>query len=462
MPRVRSAFLAQEAKNALRQYLKSRLWHWAAKENFALSLDYTIHLLNSRPNDPLALCIGEEIAKYSGQSELEAKCRKASKSLAFIKSVSDVSELLSDGGSPSAGSILDWKRNLKKKFGAPLGSASASSEGHSLAPTEESLLVMSSASLDTIQKHCVDASLRVSSKPLVEVLHPPESPYGRGLFALQRVTAGTPLLIDEPIMTFSGSSHACAHCLAPIETSPSGSGSSTERGGSNTGVDCPHCGLERYCSSRCCKAAWEAYHCCCCQSRNSAYSEWHEKVNKTLMSDKTRWADPNSSYRVSLACLAVGKICAMATVQQSHPLKMEKINFLQGIAHYDRDTALHQVGSLAVLLSAALHQPYLFLEDLLSIFAILQTNEFLIEGNIGIYAILSLLNHSCVPNCIAVGTSGNPAKRQLVAVGNIREGEQLFIDYNSTLSSRLTYEDRKALCAQRQFTCFCVKCLRKE
>lgn len=461
MPRVRASLLAQEAKKSLREYLRNRLWHWATKENFALSLDYAIHLLNSKPNDPFALYIGEEIAKYSGQTELEQKCRKASSSLAFIKGVSDVSSLL-PGEGPSAISIQEWKENLRKKFGSSLSSSAHSTEERPQVPSEESLLVKSSASLEAIQRHCREASLRASTTPQVEVLHPAESQYGRGLYALHRIAAGSTILIDEPIMAFAGSSHACAHCLAPIETSSAVNEDTRGSGSRICAVGCPHCGLERYCSTSCCKAAWETYHCCSCRSRNPSYSEWHEKVKESLLSDRDRWADPNSSYRVSLACLAVGKICAMATVKQCHPLKMDKIRFLRGVAHYDRDTALHQIGSLAVLLSSALHQPYLFLEDVLSIFAILQTNEFLVEGSITLYPLLSLLNHSCVPNCIAVGTSGNPTKRQLIALSNIREGEQLFIDYNSSLSSRLAYEDRKALCAQRQFTCFCMKCLRKE
>lgn len=461
MPRVRSALLAYEAKKSLRSYLRSRLWYWAKKDNFTISLDYAIHLLNSKPNDPFALCVGAEIAKYSGEKELEEKCRKASSRLAFVKGSADIFDLLSSDG-VSANDIRFWKDDLEFKFGSYPLSSYLPCEQKKEVPKEESLLVKSSATLESIQEYCSEASLRVNCTPLVEVLHPAESPYGRGLFTLQKVNAGSCLLIDEPIMVFPGSKNVCAYCLTPVHTDNALKGTIDSKRRSVIGIDCPHCGLERYCSVRCCKAAWDAYHCCTCRVRNESFSEWHEKVKEDLVNGKDFWGDPNSSYRVSLACLAVSKLCAMATVKQCHPLKLEKINFLRGIAHFERSTALHQVGSLAVLLSSVLHQPYLFLEDALSLFAVLQTNEFLVEGNVALYPLLSLLNHSCIPNCVTVGTSGNLAKRQLLAVTNIREGEQLFIDYNSSLSSLLKYEDRKALCAQRQFTCCCPKCLRKE
>lgn len=461
MPRVRSGLLAFEAKKSLRSYLRSRLWYWARKDNFTISLDYAIHLLNSKPNDPFALCVGEEIAKYSGEKELEDKCRRASSKLSFVKRSADVLDLLSCDD-VAANDIRLWRDELKIKYGSFPKANYLICDHEKEVPKEESLLVKSSATLESIQEFCFEASFRANYKPLVEVLHPPESPYGRGLFTLQKVNAGSCLLIDEPIMVFPGSKNVCAYCLTPVHTVNALEGHSDKEERSALGIDCPHCGLERYCSARCCKAAWEAYHCCTCRVRNEAFSEWHEKVKETLASCKEFWGDPNSSYRVSLACLAVSKLCAMATVKQCHPLKMEKINFLRGIAHYERKTTLHQVGSLAVLLSSTLHQPYLFLEDVLSLFAVLQTNEFLVDGNVALYPLLSLLNHSCIPNCVAVGTSGKPAKRQLLAITNIREGEQLFIDYNSSLSSLLKYDDRKALCAQRQFTCCCPKCLRKE
>lgn len=442
---MRTALLARESRKQLQQYLQGRLWFWATKQNFALSTDYAIHLLNSSSKDPLGLAVGTEIAKYSGQSALAEKCEQAARRLAFIKDVKDVCDLIPPDGQPSPEDIRFWRQDLHDTYSKMNGA---------LAPIEESLSVTNSATLSTIQKHCVTASLRVSPEPLVEVLEPSESIYGRGLYALRRVNAGKCLLLDEPLMVQAGSSSVCAHCLSPLN----GMG-----GGERGAVECQHCESERYCSTACREAAWESNHCCCCASQNPQYAQWSKSVMEGAVKDKGKgWSDSTSPYRAALASLAVAKLCAMATVKQCHPLSLDGMDYLRGVADYDRETALSEVGNLAVMLSTAFRQPYLFMEDTLSLFAVLQSNEFVVDGNIALYPLLSLLNHSCCPNCKVVGTAGRPTKRQLVALKDIREGEQLMIDYNSALISTLSFEDRKALCAQRHFVCFCQKCIRKE
>lgn len=444
MPRVRTALLARESRKQLQEYLKGRLWFWAVKQNFALSTDYAIHLLNSSSKDPFGLVIGTEIAKHSGQSSLAEKCEQASRRLAFIKDVEDICDLLPLDGNPSADDVRSWRRDLQEKYAS----------NNALAPVEESLCVTGSATLAEIQKRCVIASQRVNTIPVVEVLEPLESIYGRGLYATGRITAGKCLLVDEPLMVQAGSSTVCAHCLSPIDGMASaGKGA----------VACPLCENEHYCSAACREAAWESSHCCSCASQNPQYAEWSKNIMLNVEKDKgSGWSDSTSPYRAALATLAVSKLCAMATVKQCHPLSLDGIDCLRGVADYDRETALSEVGNLAVLLSSSFRQPYLFMEDVLSLFAVLQSNEFLVNGNIALYGLLSLLNHSCCPNCRVVGTTGKPTKRQLIAIKDIRDGEQLFIDYNSGLTTSLSYEDRKALCAQRHFACFCQKCIRRE
>lgn len=440
MPRIRTALINREEKASLRQYLQSRLWYWACQRHYTLSLDYAIHLLNQCPRDPLGLCVGGAVANLTGQTEFHEKCRKAESRLAFIKNVDDICDLIKG---VSREEVKAWCREMTERGNA----------GEEV-PSEERLVVTNSNSAEELQHACSQASLRASTKSLVEVLDPVDSMYGRGLYATQHVSSGSCLLIDEPFLVQSSSRNVCAQCLSMLEGEKSSRHTST--------VVCPHCEKEWYCSTACQEEAWKSQHCCSCASVNPHYAKWQSGLWDSLEREKAAWMDANSAFRASLACLAVGKICATATVKQCHPLSLPGIRQLRGVATFERDTALTQVGGLSVALSSILHQPYLFMEELLSLFAVLQTNEFLMSGNIALYPILSLINHSCVPNCAAVGTVKSPTKRQLLALRDIRAGEQLFIDYNASLTSTLSYEDRKALCAQRHFTCFCTKCVRKE
>lgn len=446
MPRIRARLLKQEAGRELRSYIRGRLWYWAARHHFTLSTDYAIHLLNLTPRDPLGLCIGKEVALLTGQGELAEKCEKASKRVAFLKGVEETIDLFKNRQEPSYDDMQAWTKDMKLL-------RDQYSEG-SGAPEEERLTVSSSVDLESTQKMCTAACLRVSREPLVEVVSPPQSPYGRGLYATKALKAGTCLLVDEPFLVVPRSrKKICAHCLAPVSAE-----------GGDRKLLCPHCEEEVYCSVACLEAAWESNHSCCCASQNPSYAEWSRGLWASLeSSDADAWRDSNSSFRAALACLAVGKLCAKATVCQSHPLNLEGLSHLSGTVEFHRSTALREVGHLAVVLSSALRQPYLFMEEMLSLFALLQTNEFIIDRSIVLYPLLSLLNHSCMPNCTTAGPSvGSPAKRQLIAVKDIRDGEQLMIDYNAGMMSRLSYEDRKALCAQRNFTCYCARCVRKE
>lgn len=439
MPRIRAAVLLQESRNAMRPYLQSKLWHWAVQENYTLSTDYAIHLLNHCAKDALGLCVGGLVARLAGQDELASRCDRATERLLFIKEKKDICDLLNERYRVPPEQVRSWRADRLKDI----------QEGRQI-PAEESIAVASSAPMEDLQKAVSVAARRVQKEALVEVLEPQHSPSGRGLYTSKAVAAGTVLLVDEPLVVQSGSRSVCAQCLATVDPS--------------LAVTCRHCEEESYCSSSCRDLAWTASHSCCCISVNTEYSRWAHSAWEVMEKERSRpgaVTDSTSSYRAALACLAVGKLCAMATVAHCHPLELPGLSFLRGVAEYQRSTALSEVGSLAVVLSSALRQPYLFMEEILSLFALLQTNEFLVEGSTALYPVLSLLNHSCVANCTTIGTVRAPAQRQLVALRDLRDGEQLFIDYNSALST-LKYEDRKALCAQRHFTCFCSKCIRKE
>jgi SET domain-containing protein len=74
----------------------------------------------------------------------------------------------------------------------------------------------------------------------------------------------------------------------------------------------------------------------------------------------------------------------------------------------------------------------------------------------GIYPLSSFINHHCVPNA-QVGFVNNTIV--ITALTDIRDGDQLFIDYFSGLSP--TSPRNPLLEAIYGFKCTCSKCLRR-
>lgn len=452
MGRVRVAWLARHAHQEVDAYLRSRLWHWATRRNYALAADYVIHLLNRHPRDPLALVLGEVAGHEVNESTLAEKCKEASRRLCFIKGTDDILTLLKEDATPSQSEVRMLLEDVKhiRAANAERGAVSTEKE-------DEHIIVKESAPLPETRRAVQRACTRVHPVANAELLEPNGSVYGRGLYAAQRLSPRTVILVEDPLLTQRQDEKCCAHCLVRLSHSQRSAEAAL-------GVRCPHCADESYCSTDCQEAAWAQYHACCCESVNPSLAAWMRSMADTMYhsagaAPSDSFMDAGSHSRAALSCLAVAKVCAMATIQQCHPLALQGINSLRGTASYEPTRTLNEVGALAVALSSFLRQSQLYMEEVLSLFAILQSNEFLVSGGIAVYPVLSLLNHSCDPNSTIVGSGTR--NRQLVVLRDIRDGEQLFINYNSSLTMALGYEQRKALCAQRHFECFCSKCVRR-
>ncbi|KAG5487318.1 hypothetical protein LSCM4_07808 [Leishmania orientalis] len=495
MPRVRAARAAWYAGQELDMYLRQRAWHWAVKRNYALAADYCIRLLNRHPHDTLGLVLGEMAGRYTSQDTFAAKCTQALQDSCQRKGVAGVTELVRctlatvaaappssfTTAAPSATQLPAADDVLALHAEVTVSEADTNSlEG-------ESLYVRNSEPADCLSQAVRRSCLRSATPPLAELLEPAQTTYGRGLYATRHIRPRDSILCEAPLLVQRCDDTKCAHCLAPL-SARSSSTTTTTTGADDPdafGVPCPQCEQETYCSGDCRDAAWAQYHACSCASSNPELAQWTEGMRTLLHDsgaaasspepDKAGLASTGSEARAALSCLAVAKICAMATVQQVHPLSLPGLSCLRGIADYEPATALSEIGALAVALSAALRQPNLYMEEVLSLFALLQTNEFFTTSGIALYSVLSMLNHSCDPNCAlvsaatssVVGARGarqhkSAMEKHLVALRPIRDGEQLFIDYNAALTTALGYEERKALCAQRHFECFCCRCIRRE
>lgn len=489
MPRIRAARAAWYAGLKLDAYLRQRAWHWAVKRNYALSADYCIRLLNRHPQDTLGLVLGEVAGQHTNQDAFATKCTETLQESCDRKGVPSVEVLVQvtlpdtlappaatpeNGGTfaqtalPAVSEVLALRREVAA-VDAAVRDAGAVATGLE----DESIVVTSTEPLATTQQAVRRACLRCATPPLAELLEPQDTADGRGLYATRAVPSRQAILAESPFLVQRYDETKCAHCLAALSARVDSPDDRTA-----FGVACPHCQEETYCSHECQEAAWSQYHACSCAARNPELAQWsngmrellYRNPESTVGDGREGSADVSSSgseARAALSCLTVAKICAMATIQQVHPLALPGIACLRGIADYEPATALSEIGALAVALSAALHQPNLYMEEILSLFALLQTNEFFSTSGVALYSALSMLNHSCDPNCALVSVNGSvqrtkPMEKHLVALRPIRDGEQLFIAYNAGLTTKLSYEDRKALCAQRHFECFCPRCLRRE
>lgn len=258
--------------------------------------------------------------------------------------------------------------------------------------------------------------------------------YGRGLVATGRVTKGTVLLTEEPWLVQPSSRQVCSHCL------------SSEWSGSFV---CDQCG-EVYCSESCRTKALEGYHGPMCG--NALYQEYDKTCARSLEASD---GEKSHSQSVSSTCRLIGRICAKATVVGSHPLALPEVVRLSGYVKYLSGSVFEHVSSLSLDLAAALRQPMLFLDDFMRLYAVIQMNEVTSREGVRLYSSISLLNHSCVPNAIVV------RHRTVVAVRDIPQGEQIFIDYNPEISSR-PYSDRRKIHEQRGFQCRCQRCVMKQ
>jgi len=435
-----------------RIYFRQRAWHWSLQHNYALAADYCIRLLNEVPRDALGLLLGEVAGRNTGQDEFATKCREAQVRLMNSTARDDVQHVvdLIEGrpGAPSTTEVKQWLEDSQQQLSS---SSLLVNDGG-----DATIAVTEAATLEECQQCVRRAAMRSSpssssSSPLVELLEPKQSACGRGIFATRRIATRTSILVDEPVLVMrTDTMKVCAHCLATL----------TPR----STVACQHCEDETYCSEACRDLAWSTYHACGCSARNPGYAAWQRTMRESMEGGGSA-SDSGSHARAALACLTVAKMCAMATMQQQHPLAVDGIRVLRGQADFDPSTALAEIGGLAVSLSELFHQPHLFMEEILSLFALVQTNEFLTSRGVCLYSCLSMLNHSCDPNCAIVGAGRDeqqPCVKRLVALREVRDGEQLFIDYNAHLTTKLRYEERKALCAQRHFECFCAKCVRRE
>jgi hypothetical protein len=449
-------WLRQKAfDDQLLSFFRGRGLAWLKQRQYCLGMDYMLRSLNVKPTCSANLLLAKAGGTVLGEKDLVVKCDEALQRQYTRYGVTTPLELL------TRSKLSDQQNADVLLVLAESGIRSHASSSETTAPLVESLTVHERQGNASVTKEAlqsaVDEAVISSQGPLNEnakrvlMLEPSGSTFGRGLFADKRVPQGSVILTDTMIAGRRMRGDSCAHCLGSLS-----------RQGSvlQTPIHCAHC-EESYCSESCRDAAWKQYHQCSCKAVNPLYAQWEENMEAVLQGDVSSNAeDAGSDAKAALNCLMVGKLLCMSTIAQVHPLELPGIAHLRGFVEYEARSCLANIGAVAVTLSEALRQPNLFIEEVLTLLAMVQTNENVVQQGLTLYPILSLLNHSCTPNCIVAGPTLR--QQQLVATKDIRAGEQLFIDYNPRLTGSLNFEQRRELFQQRNFECFCSRCILKK
>lgn len=393
-------------------------------------------------------------------------------------------------------------------------------------PGIETLSIGSSLDLPIIQslltEACWASTTGGSSLPVaasyecpISVVAPEGSTFGRGLFASGPLKSGDVLLEEEAVLSINSLTSSssiisgagkrspiqlCFHCGERISGKP---------------VECAqHCQAAAYCTDQCEEQARVAFHSQTCEARNPSYCHWEGQIAEDCRRpleeafSELRALTPqhvaNTSVRhlmrlpevqresgesirahlrhahSALTMLGVGRLCAIAANERRHPLSLPGLALLTGKTEYSTEATLIHTGALAVGLSGSLNQPHLYLDDVVSMYALLQTNGFFnalvhsegILATLHLFPLLSLLNHSCIPNCRLERYNANTPRngnsdfgsgQRLVTMRDVKPGEQLFINYNDDLiTPSASYQVRRELLEQRGFMCTCDRCIMRK
>ncbi|KAM9561979.1 histone-lysine N-methyltransferase SMYD3 isoform 1-T1 [Guaruba guarouba] len=256
---------------------------------------------------------------------------------------------------------------------------------------------------------------------------------GSGLRARRRVRPGELLYRAEPfayVVTKEQLGSVCERCLRRNEH--------LQR--------CSQCKVAKYCGKSCQKEAWLD----------------HKQECRCLKSTEPNF--PPDSVR--LAGRIVFKLLRQSTCHSERLYSFSDLQSnIEQLSEEMKDGLRHLAHTLQLYLKAeiqdASHLPPAI--DFFQIFTKVTCNCFTISNGemqdvgVGLYPSMSLLNHSCDPNCVIVFEGYQLLLR---SVQEIQIGEELTISYIESLMP--TSERQKQLMRQYCFECDCLFCQNQE
>ncbi|XP_027329451.1 histone-lysine N-methyltransferase ASHR1 isoform X2 [Abrus precatorius] len=273
--------------------------------------------------------------------------------------------------------------------------------------------------MEDLQSALQDRNLSVSTIP----------EKGRSLFAIRDFNPGEVIISQDPYVCVPNNSDQkrCDGCFATTNLSR-----------------CSSCKLVSYCGTSCQKSEWKLHRLEC------------EALSR-LDKDKRKSVTPSIRLMVKLYVrrkLQNDKVIP-STATDNYKLVEALVAHMSDIT----EEQLVLYAQMANLVNFIVQWPEINIKEIAENFSKFACNAHTICDSelrpvgTGLYPVISIINHSCLPNCVLVFDGRSAFVR---AVQHIPKGTEVMISYIETAGSTMTRQ--KALKEQYLFTCTCPRC----
>ncbi|KAL6217173.1 hypothetical protein ACLB2K_010390 [Fragaria x ananassa] len=255
---------------------------------------------------------------------------------------------------------------------------------------------------------------------------------GRCLLTTKDFYPGDVIISQEPYVHVPNNSADNSKCDACFESSHL--------------KKCSRCQVVYYCSATCQKSEWKLHRLEC---------EALSKVPK----EKRRAVTPSLRLMIRLYCRS--KLQSQKTIPAS---AMDNYGLVEAlVAHMSEVDEKQMVlyAQMANLVNFILERPDINIKEIAENFSKFACNAHTICDSelkplgTGLYPVISIINHSCLPNSVLLFEGRTAVVR---AVQHIPKGAEVLISYIDTAGSTATRQ--KALKEQYLFTCACPLCIK--
>ncbi|XP_057444003.1 histone-lysine N-methyltransferase ASHR1 isoform X2 [Lotus japonicus] len=268
-----------------------------------------------------------------------------------------------------------------------------------------------------------DRSLAVSTVPQK----------GRSLFTTRDFYPGEVILTQEPYVSVPNNNSSvsaqkrCDRCFTTTNLSK-----------------CSRCQTVWYCGTACQKSEWKFHRLEC-------------EVLSRLDKDKRKSVTP--SIRLMVKLYVRRKLQHEKIIPST---AMDNYKLVEALVAHMSDITEEQLvlyAQMANLVHLIVQWPEINIKEIAENFSKFACNAHTISDSelrplgIGLYPVISIINHSCLPNSVLVFKGRSASVR---AVQHVPKGTEVLISYIETAGSTVTRQ--KALKEQYLFTCTCPRC----
>ncbi|XP_009764587.1 histone-lysine N-methyltransferase ASHR1 isoform X2 [Nicotiana sylvestris] len=276
------------------------------------------------------------------------------------------------------------------------------------------------SSMEELQKALSDKGLTVSPVP----------EKGRCLFTTRDFSPGEVIIWEEPYVSVPNKSSAkCEWCFTSTNLKR-----------------CSACHVVYYCGNTCQKSDWKLHRVEC------------KALSKV---DKERIKSLTPSVRLMVKLYLRRKLQDEKVIPAT---VLDNFNLVESLVSHIADIDEKQLvlyAQMANLVNLILQRPEMSIKEIAEKFSKFSCNAHTICDaelkplGTGLYPLVSIINHSCLPNSVLIFEGRMAVVR---AVQHIPKGTEVLISYIEMAGSTATRQ--KALSGQYFFSCTCIRCIK--